>query len=390
MRILIVGNGNYVCGKGTSLYGTILPAIFEFQRNSKIITNVVVAGTNNKSSKIAKKKYAKIKKLSGVDLKVNFLPSKNLVDNETYLKAIKYEKNFDCAIIATPDHTHYKIANRCIDHGLHCLVVKPLTSTVKQAKDLIHKCKKNNIYGAVEFHKRWDRQNLILKDFFQSREIGTPLYTWTEYSQKKIVPKVFFKSWVNKNNVFQYLGVHYVDIIRFISQAIPVKVMATGQSQYLNKIGIKTQDSIQTIIEWKMPNGIKFNQIILTNWVDPNNSTSMSDQNIKIVGTKGRIESDQKNRGLTSVIENKNYENINPDFCKMYGTKEGNIVWKGYGIESVQTFLKDVISLKKNKQQLKEINQCRPTFQEALISTAVIESANKSLLDKSKWKKVKL
>ena len=41
-------------------------------------------------------------------------------------------------------------------------------------------------------------------------------------------------------------------------------------------------------------------------------------------------------------------------------------------------------------QQLKEINQCRPTFQEALISTAVIESANKSLLDKSKWKKVKL
>ena len=388
MRILIIGSGNYVTGRGTDSYGTILPAIYEFNKEKKIVDEVVILTTSKKSAKLAEKKNKKIRYLSGHNLRVKIVVKKNnfkFSTNHTYSR-----DGISCAIIATPDHTHYKLAKDCLKNKQHCLVVKPVVTKLSELKNLIKLCKKNQVYGAVEFHKRFDRQALILKDKYDSGTIGDPLYSWSEYSQKKIVPEKFFKSWISKNNVFQYLGIHYVDLIRYITNSKPKKVIAIGQKNYLKGKNINTPDSIQTIIEWQNPQGISFTQTLLLNWVDPKNTTAMSDQNFKLVGTKGRIESDQKNRGVRIVEEGSYIEDINPDFCRVYGTTPGKIRWEGYGIESVKTFLKDIILIKKNKSLLKSLDEVRPTFKEALYSTAVLEAANYSLLNNSVWKKVKI
>ena len=58
---------------------------------------------------------------------------------------------------------------------------------------LIQIADKEELYGAVEFHKRWDRSNLILKDKFQNGELGLPINCWVEYSQRKSVPIQFLK-----------------------------------------------------------------------------------------------------------------------------------------------------------------------------------------------------
>ena len=388
MRILIIGSGNYVTGRGTNSYGTILPAIYEFNKEKKIVDEVVILTTSKKSAKLAEKKNKKIRYLSGHNLRVKIVVKKN---NFKFSTNHAYSRDgIFCAIIAAPDHTHYKLAKDCLKNKQHCLVVKPVVTKLSELKNLIKLCKKNQVYGAVEFHKRFDRQALILKDKYDSGTIGDPLYSWSEYSQKKIVPEKFFKSWVSKNNVFQYLGIHYVDLIRYITNSEPKKVIAIGQKNYLKGKNINTPDSIQTIIEWQTPQGISFTQTLLLNWVDPKNTTAMSDQNFKLVGTKGRIESDQKNRGVRIVEEGSYIEDINPDFCRVYGTTPGKIRWEGYGIESVKTFLKDIILIKKNKSLLTSLDKVRPTFKEALYSTAVLEAANYSLLNNSVWKKVKI
>ena len=388
MRIFIIGSGNYVTGRGTDSYGTILPAIYEFNKEKKIVDEVVILTTSKKSAKLAENKNKKIRYLSGHNLRVKIVVKKNnfkFSTNHTYSR-----DGISCAIIATPDHTHYKLAKDCLKNKQHCLVVKPVVTKLSELKNLIKLCKKNQVYGAVEFHKRFDKQALILKDKYDSGTIGDPLYSWSEYSQKKIVPEKFFKSWVSKNNVFQYLGIHYVDLIRYVTNSKPKKVIAIGQKNYLKGKNINTPDSIQAIIEWQSPQGISFTQTLLLNWVDPKNTTAMSDQNFKLVGTKGRIESDQKNRGVRIVEEGSYIEDINPDFCRVYGTTPGKIRWEGYGIESVKTFLKDIILIKKNKSLLKSLDEVRPTFKEALYSTAVLEAANYSLLHNSVWKKVKI
>ena len=52
----------------------------------------------------------------------------------------------------------------------------------------------------------------------------------------------------------------------------------------------------------------------------------------------------------------------NPDFCMPYGSEDGKIRWRGYGIESITTFLDDVIDLIEGRMDLEELQIQRPSF----------------------------
>ena len=116
----------------------------------------------------------------------------------------------------------------------------------------------------------------------------------------------------------------------------------------------------------------------------------MSDQNLNFVGTLGRIELDQKIRGVKSIGEKSVLEDINPDFCRMYKNEDGSTEWEGYGIDSIQTFLEDITDLTNKKIDKKKLIKIRPSLEESKYSTAVLEAANYSLKNKSVWKKIKI
>ena len=92
----------------------------------------------------------------------------------------------------------------------------------------------------VEFHKRFDKHNILLKNTYESKKLGQPLYFNIEYSQKKIIPEKIFRKWVNKTNILQYLGIHYIDLVYFITKATPIRVLAMGQKNWLKKQKIPT------------------------------------------------------------------------------------------------------------------------------------------------------
>ena len=163
--------------------------------------------------------------------------------------------------------------------------------------------------------------------------------------------------------------------------------MAIGQNGWLYSNNVKVHDSIQCIIEWETKDKTKFTQTLLVNWVDPETSSSMSDQKIKFVGTKGRFEGDQKNRGIIVNSDTSQIEHINPDFCRSF--MEDNLMsWEGYGIESITTFLDDVQKINSKLKKPSDFSNSRPTFSESLVSTAIIEAANKSIKNLSKWETI--
>lgn len=51
----------------------------------------------------------------------------------------------DAVSIAVPTELHYEIGLTCIQHKVHMLMEKPITSTVIQAKDLLHKASKAGV-----------------------------------------------------------------------------------------------------------------------------------------------------------------------------------------------------------------------------------------------------
>lgn len=371
VNILIVGTGMYVCGRGTDSYGTIMPAVCEWKKVG-IPGEVYISGTGPESIKLAKRKIDKLKKKMNVDFSIK------------YLLGIREVPKPACAIIAVPDRLHERIASNTIKKGLHTLVVKPLAPTLKEVQKLIEMQKKHNLYCAVEFHKRFDLANIKLRDVISKGAIGDPLYFVVEYSQRKNIPERVFRKWVKTTNVFQYLGVHYVDIIYFVTKAIPTRAMAIGQKGWLASQKIDIHDSIQATIEWSMPSGKKFTSHIMTNWIDPENTSAMSDQRIKVVGTEGRFESDQKKRGITIVTDKSGMEEPNPYFCSAFGSV-GSISYSGYGIESICKFLDDATQIENGKLKVRNLEDKRPTFRNSLVPTAVLEAVNKSLRKNGAW-----
>ena len=387
--VVVIGAGLYVCGRGTPGYGTILPAIFEWKRQNKNIGDIHCVSTSIESAQELSKKSNDLINKTGVNIKVKAYPQSGLQDHLAYLRVLNNINKPACAIIAVPDHLHYQIAKDCLEAGLHTLLVKPFTSTFAEGRDLVKLAQKFSLYGAVEFHKRWDRSNILLRDKIQSGSLGIPLNCWVEYSQRKSIPLIFFKDWASKTSILQYLGVHYIDIIRFATSAMPKRVMAVGQKSEIIQHNIDTYDAIQCVIEWEMPDGTSFTETILTSWIDPESSTAVSDQKIKFIGTKGRYEADQKERGIRINTEGLGVQHINPDFCMPYGTKNGSIRWYGYGIDSITTFLKDIVDLEEDLKSLSELQIERPSFKESLISTMVVEAAHLSLENESNWQLIK-
>ena len=385
LNVVVIGGGMYVSGRGTSGYGTVLPALSEWVRVGSHCGDLHCVTTSVDSACSVENKARELTVKTGIDLKLDVYPKSGSPIIEGYSEVIKKVQKPACAIIVVPDHLHYSVARDCLLEGLHVLLVKPMTPNVAEGIELIDIATKAKLHGAVEFHKRWDRSNLLFRDQFKSGALGVPLTCLVEYSQRKSVPTEFFKGWAMETNILQYLGIHYIDIVRFVTGAAPRRVMAIGQKSFLVEEGIDTYDSIQCLIEWQMKSGELFTQSVITNWIDPNNSSAHSDQKVKMIGTKGRYEAEQKERGITVVTDDNGIEHINPDFCMSYGTHNGDISWRGYGIDSFTSFLNDVTALEQGRCSLAELNSSRPCFKEGLISTAIIEAANKSLAEDSAW-----
>ena len=383
--VLVIGAGMHVSGRGTSGYGTVLPAVVQAHRD-ELVGRVLVAATSADSIQAVHEKMAGLNALLGTRLAIEGFPKAGK-NPEAYRDALAALGKRGCVIIVVPDDLHFATARAAIERGLSVMVTKPLTPTLAEAQELVRVAQQMGVYGVVDFHKRWDLPNLKLREAFQTGRLGKPLFSVVEYSQRRVIPETIFRSWVEKANSFQYLAVHYVDILIFALGAIPRRVMAIGQYGYLKDRSINTYDSVQALIEWDVPGSdVPFVSTFLTNWVDPNKTSALSYQSIKVFGTAGRFESDQRDRGLQMVTETDGIEDMNPYFCQTYPSSQGSYrEYRGYGIDSIRTFLEDAKGLVDGKRVPADLEPLRPTLRQALRSTAVVEAVNRSLAENSNW-----
>jgi predicted dehydrogenase len=387
MKILIVGSGMYVTGRNGTGVGTLLASLAELSKTVEI-ESVTVIATSLSNSSVVSESIGRINKTLDTKLKVVY---KNIAgDPQTDIPRICSEDDYHCAIVSTPDHLHFSYALNLLSQGVPCLIVKPLTPTVKEGLELERIRGERGLYAAVEFHKRWDVTNLWIQKALSEKKLGKILYFTVDYSQKISIPMSTFSKWADKTNIFQYLGVHYVDLIWFLTGFRPIRAMAFGSNGALKKLGIKTWDAINASIIWQNPDDHKdqFISQFAVNWIDPNCTSALSDQKYKVVGTKGRIECDQKNRGVELVHEDLGIQQMNPYFSDFFPNQKGGESFGGYGYESVKQFIVDVLDQKSGNITLKDLAHLRPTIKQALVSTAVVEAVNHSLENNFKWKEI--
>jgi len=374
----------YVGGRGAGTDGTVLPALMHAQAQG-MTGEIHVAATAKESIDTLRVKLDELNVRLGTEVKIQGYPDGPNRDTGAYKEALEKMPKPACAIVVVPDHLHAEVTSDVIRAGVHPLVVKPLTPTVKEALELMDLADRHQVYGAVEFHKRWDQSNLLLRQAINDGKLGDVRYVTVEYSQRRMMRGVF-DSWVDLTNIFQYLGVHYVDLVHFVTRAMPIRALAMGQPQSAKPGSRPGADSIQVMIEWEAPSsGERFVSTIATNWIDPDRTSAMSDQKITVVGTKGRYQVDQKNRGAQLVTQQGGVEDVNPYFSQIYVGGDGEIGVNGYGPQSIWQFLADVKDLTNGVVTVKELTAKRPSFKESLVSTAVVEAVNESLDNNGEW-----
>ena len=383
-NLIIVGTGSYVCGKGANEFGTILPAILTYSKRFAEKINIIFLCHSENGKKNAKRKSEILSNLIQVSDLITYDFYLSGDNPERFFKKFNIDHTNSASIISIPDNFHYEWIKIMLKQKIQTLTVKPLTLKLSDGIELykLSKIKKTSLF--VEFHKRYDRQLKYARDLFNQNIIGIPLYSFTEYTQRKNIPLKSFRNWCEDTNIFSYLGVHYVDAMHYITNATPLKVSATGQKNFLIKEDIDTFDSIQASIIWQDGNNNLFNQTILCSWVESNLSSAMSKQNFNLIGTKGRIDCEQKERGLKLLTDDSYTEDINPDFTKIYS--RGNYYeFEGYGIDSIINFIHLV---KKSYLCVNDRKLC--SVKEALISTSVIDAVSESLEKSSSWQDIKL
>jgi predicted dehydrogenase len=369
----------YVTGRGTTGIGTVLPALAQISR-TVAIEKVIVVATREDNAALVHSLTGRINALLATSLQVEYRAIHGSLDETIQ------DLSIDCAVVCVPDHLHFEIAGALMRRNIHCLIVKPLVPTVGEALALLRLQEAKGLYCAVEFHKRFDEQNLLVRKIIRDGRLGRPLYMVVGYSQRIGIPLETFQNWASQTNIFQYLGVHYVDLIYFLTGMTPVRVSAVGTRGVLDGHGIKTWDSIHATIVWRQ--GTASDEMVTQlaiGWVDPPSTSALSDQRFLLVGSEGRMDLDQKDRGVTLVTADGGIEALNPYFSMILDDANGAAAFQGYGYKSIERYVLDVCDVMAKRVSPRSLDANRPSLRQALVSTAVVEAANRSLLHGGEW-----
>jgi len=380
--VLIVGAGMYVTGRGTSGLGTVLPALAQISRQLAL-GSVTIVAMQPENAELVNRVAAQINQALGTSLRVEYRAIRG-----SLIETIR-DLTIGCAVVCVPDDLHFEVADALMRRNIHCLIVKPLTPTLAEARSLLKLQDNRGLHCAVEFHKRFDEQNLLVRKALREGRLGRPLYMVVSYSQRISIPLETFRSWASRTNIFQYLGVHYADLIYFLTGQTPVRVSAVGTRGVLDARGVSTWDSVHATIVWRdaHPQEEMVTQLAI-GWVDPVATSALSDQKFLLVGSEGRMDVEQKDRGINIVTKAGGIETINPYFSMLLEDADGSPIFQGYGFKSIMQFILDVGDVAASRTSPKTLEAMRPSLRQSLVSTAIVEAANQSLASGGAWSKV--
>lgn len=106
------------------------------------------------------------------DILVFDLAAPTTNSNTNSLEEILSQSEVTHCIIATPENTHYRIAQKCLTHGKNLFVEKPLTLKGNEAKELILLAHKKNLRLYVDYIFLHDENLIKIKKIITEGMIG--------------------------------------------------------------------------------------------------------------------------------------------------------------------------------------------------------------------------
>ncbi len=152
-------------------------------------------------------------------------PNINVVND---VETLFNDQNVDAIVIATPVDTHYQLAKDALLHSKHVLVEKPLTSSYKEAKELVDIALEKNKILMVDHTFLYTGAVMKLKELVDDNNLGD-----IQYVDSTRINLGLFQHDVN---VLWDLAPHDISISNYLLEKKPKSVQATGVSHTKNEI----------------------------------------------------------------------------------------------------------------------------------------------------------
>lgn len=131
----------------------------------------------------------------------------------------------DAVAVITPVWTHYELAKAALENGKHVFVEKPLTSTTRQAEELIELASRKNLTIMVDHTFLFTGAVRKICELLHGGTLGKLYY----YDSTRVNLGLF----QHDINVLWDLAPHDLSIMDYLIQARPEAVAATGE-KHLN------------------------------------------------------------------------------------------------------------------------------------------------------------
>lgn len=134
----------------------------------------------------------------------------------------QYEKLYgkvDAVSIVVPTPRHKQIALYFINRGIHCLVEKPIASTLEDAREMIEAAEKNDVKLMVGHVERFNPAIVKLKQMIDEGVLGKLILI----STRRVGP---FASRIRGVGIIIDSATHDIDIARYLVGREPINVFA--------------------------------------------------------------------------------------------------------------------------------------------------------------------
>lgn len=195
----------------------------------------------------------------------------------------------DAVSIVVPTPFHAEVATEVIKRGIHCLLEKPIASTVDEAGKLMELAKKHDVVFTVGHIEHYNPLIVTLKKLLEKGSIGDI----TSIVCKRVGG---FPAVEPKTDVIIDLAVHDIGIISYLLGKQPDVIHSHGSRTHHSK----AIDSAEILMDYGNASGF-----IQANWLTP-----VKIRQIAITGSKGYIEGNYVTQELELYEHNmQKYEN---------------------------------------------------------------------------------
>lgn len=263
------------------------------------------------------------------------------------------QSDVEAVSIVLPDNIHREAVELAVKNNKHILLEKPIAKELADGEAIYEITKNYEKVFTVGFLLRYDPRFSMIKARLDSGELGEIIHLYCRRNSPIIGPRRY----IGASDLSMHVMIHDIDYVNWYMGCNPVSVVAKSRSVLLKENGMN--DVIYAIVTYE--NGAI--ACLEACWVLPENSPTIIDDKVELVGTKGVAYVDSCDNGVR-FVDNSGIEY--PDSRHWYYSN--GEIYGDLAVE-VETFVNDAIANRKSII----------TPKEALDSLKVVDAIERSL-----------